>query len=218
LGLRDQLHSSLEKDGKPDRRGGWHSRAYHRFFEGYSEIAVPNPNGKGTRIQFIYTGNYYRQDLTQRQRILLRMLYVVLFLGVTCLFVSSAILPLTSNSTWYVVLPEAVSVAFLFWILIVFLSYLPAELNMKIADYRSSSLSFIKATTGVTICLGITALATLIFIVLNPSDEPMRELLCSGMYIVGGLITLGMNRIEKKVNYIIIPCQDQTPDDGSEIK
>ena len=217
MGLRDQLRDSLQKDAKQGKRGTWHSKAYHRFFEGYSEVTVPNPDGKGTRIQRIYTGNYYRQDLTKGQRILLRGLYVVLFLCIAYLFVSNAVLPLASNFTWYVVLTQVVSIPFLFWILIAFFSYLPAGGDTTIADYRSSSLSLQKAALGSAICLGITALATLIFILLHPTDQSPVGLLCAVKYIAGGLLALAMNRVEKKVNYLIIPSQNKIPGDGDKV-
>lgn len=214
MSLKDQLRSSLEKENKPGRRGPWRSKAYHRFFEGYTEITVLNPDGKGSRIQRIYTGNYYRQDLTKSQRILLRLLYVALYLGAVYLFVSSAVLPLTSNSTWYVVLTQVVSIPFLFWILIVFFFYLPAGLDLTIHDYRSSSLSLQKATLYAAISLGLVALATLIFVLLNRPDEPLLELLCAAKYLAGGLLVFVMNRAEKKVNYLIIPSQNKLPGDG----
>jgi archaellum biogenesis protein FlaJ (TadC family) len=218
LGLRDQLRKSIQKDGKPDKRGAWHSKAYHRFFEGYSEITVPKPDGKGYRIQRIYTGNYYRQDLTNGQRLLLRGLYVALFLGIAYLFVSNAVLPLASNSTWYVILTQVVSIPFLFWILIAFFFYLPAGRDMTVADYRSSSLALKKAALGSAISLGIIALATLVFMLLNLSDEPLLELLCAVKYLAGGLMALSMNWIERKMNYLIIPSPNKPSVDAMEIK
>jgi archaellum biogenesis protein FlaJ (TadC family) len=217
LGIRDQLRSSLQEDAKQRKGGSSHSKAYHRHFEGYSEIIVPKRGGKGTSIQRIYTGDYFRQDLTNRQRILIRVLYVALFLCIAFLYTSSAILPLKINSTWYVVLPQAVTVPFLFWILIAFFSYLPAEPDMKIADYRSSSQYLLKAAMGSAICLGITALATLVFIMLNPSDESSRAMLCAGKYLLAGLLALVMYRIERMVSYLTIPNQHLPPDNSFEI-
>ena len=218
MGIRDQLRSSLQKDSPQRTRGIWHSKAYHRFFEGYSESAIPTPNGKGYRIQRVYTGSHYRQDLTTGQRVLLRVLYVVLFLCTVYLFMSSAVLPLPSNSTWYVTLPQAASIPFLFWILVVFFSYLPAKWDMTIDDYRRSSLALQKATLGSAICLGLTALATLAFSILNPTDEPLRVLGCALRFFAGGLISLGMNWIERKVKYLIIPGQNNPPEDSLEIQ
>jgi archaellum biogenesis protein FlaJ (TadC family) len=217
LGLRDQLRDSLQKDGKQGKRGVWRSKAYHRFFEGYSEIVVPKPNGKGTRIQRIYTGNYYRQDLTKGQRILLRGLYVALFLCIAYLFVSNAVLPLASNSTWYVVVTQVVSIPFLFWILIAFFYYLPAERDMTIHTYRISSISLRRATLGSAISLGVLALATLVFMLLNPVDRSLVQFLCLAKYIAGGLLALSVNWIERKVNYLIVPSQNKPPTEAMDI-
>ena len=211
MGLRDQLRSSLDKEGKEQKRGIAHSKAYHRFFEGYTEISVPAADGKGTRIQRIYTGNYYRQDLTPSQRLLLRALYVALFLGAVYLFVSSASLPLASNSTWYVALPQAVTVPFLFWILIAFSAYLPAGRDLTIDEHRRSSVALQRATLGAAAGLGLVALVTLVFMFLHLSGQTLAELLCAAKYLAGGLLALSMNQTEKKVTYLIIPSPNKPP-------
>jgi hypothetical protein len=208
----------MQKDSKKGVRGVRHSRAYHRHFEGYTEFLVARSNGKGTRIKRIYTGNYYRQDLFRLQRVLIRFLYLILFAGAVALYISSAILPLTGNSTWYVVLPEAFCLPFLFWIIIAFLFYMPAETDMTIADYRSSSQSLRKAALGAAISLGVTAIAALIFSLMHPFDEPTAELLCAAKYLACGLILFAINRIERKIKYLIIPSQNKVPENGFEIK
>ena len=217
MGNREQLRDSLQKDSLQRKDGFWHSKAYHRYFEGYSEISVPSPNGKGTVVQRIYTGDYYRQDLAKPQRILLRALYVVLYLCAVYLFVSNAILPLPSNTTWYVTLAQAVSIPFLFWIAIVLFSYLPAGHNMTINEYRSSSQALKKSTLGATISMGLAALVILIFIFLNQANKPLVELPSMVKYLVGGLSVFLMNRIENKVNYLMIPSQNKLPEENSEI-
>lgn len=211
MSLKDGLDSSLRKDGKKRRGNLLHRKAYHRFFEGYSEIAVPNANGRGYKIQRIYTGDTYRQDLTQSQRILLRLLYVTLFLGAAYLFVSSGIQPRASNATWYVSLPQAASIPFLFWIVIVFITYLPAKQELTIYEYRSSSLALQRATLGAAISLGLIAFAMLIFVLVSRPDEPAIELLSAVKYLAGGLFALAMNQVEKRVNYRTIPGQNTPP-------
>jgi hypothetical protein len=215
LSFRDQLRDSIRKDEKQGKPGTWHSKAYHRFFEGYSEVSVPKPDGKGYRIQRIYTGDLYRQDLTKGRRFMLRGLYAVLFLCIMYLFVSAAILPLDSNSTWYVVLPQVASIPFLFWILIIFLSYLPASQDMTVDGYRSSSQALKKATLGSAICLAIAALVSLLFMVLNQPDEPLPEFFCVARYLAGGLLALFMNRLETRVNYVVIPGKKDPPVSGN---
>ena len=218
MGNREQLRDSLQKDSLQRKDGFWHSKAYHRFFEGYSEISVPNPNGKGTVIKRVYTGDYYRQDLTKGQRILLRVLYMVLFLCVCYLFVSNAMLPLLSNSNWYVTITQAITIPFLFWITIVLLSYLPAAHDMTINEYRSSSRALKKAVFGAAVSMGTVALVTMVFIILNQANGSLVELPTVLKYLAGGLLAFLMNRIENKVNYIIIPSQNKPPIENVEIR
>lgn len=205
MNKKDGLDQSLEKNGGFQGKKFQPGEAYRRFFEGYSETAVPKPNGRGFIIQRVYTGNHYRQDLAQDKRVLLRILYLAFFVIVVFLFVSSAIMPRPSNSTWYVVLCQVVSIPFLFWILISFSSYLSSPKDLTIHDYRSSSLSLKKATLGATIGLGLTALATLLFILLNPAEDLQIDLVSAAKYLAAGLITFSINWIERKIIYLIIP-------------
>jgi len=212
-GSREPLRDRIQKEAQPDKAGFAHSKAYHRFFEGYTETRILNPNGKGYRIQRIYTGIYHRQDLTKNQRLLLRALYVVIYLSSVSLFVSSATLPLGSNSTWYVVITQVASIPLLFWILITFFSYLPAGQDLTIDEYRSSSLALQKAALGTALSLGLTALMTLIFMFLNLSNEPLNEFLCALKYLAAGLLAFALNGVEKKVNYLVFPSANRLPID-----
>ena len=214
MGIRDQLRSSIKKDGPRRKHGIWHSKAYHRFFEGYSEIAVPKPNGKGYSIQRIYTGNYYRQHLTGGQRTLLRVLYGALFLSAAYLFISAAGMPLASNSTWYVTLPQAASLPFLFWIIIAFVSYLPAGWELTIHEYRSSSLALKKATLGSAISLGITVCAVILFLIINPSSSLALELTRAAKYLAAGIFAFVMNWVERRVEYCVTPSHNLPPEDS----
>jgi hypothetical protein len=214
MSLRDRLGDSVRASGDSKRKQNIPSKAYHKFFEGYSEVRVPRSNGKGTRIKRIYTGEYYRQDLSPRNRVLIRLLYVVFFLCASLLFVSGAIESYDGNSTWYVNLPEAACVFFLFWILMAFIEYLPAAQDMTISEYRSSSLSLLKATMGAAACLGVTAFATLLFLMVNSYNGLTPGILGIVKYISGGLIMVLMYRLEKKLKYQIIPNTNQVPDDG----
>ena len=127
------------------------------------------------------------------------------------LFVSSAILPLASNSTWYVTLPQALSLPFLSWSIIAFFSYLPAKRDRTIHGYRSSSLALQKATLGSAVGLGVTALATLVFVLLNLSSGPRVELLSAVKYLAGGVLALSIHRVERSIRYLVLPSQNIPP-------
>lgn len=206
MGGKDDLRSSLEKENPKIRGGQWHSRSYHRFFEGYSEVTVPKTNGKGYKIQRIYTGDYFRQELTKKQRVLLRLLYLGLYIGAVFLFISSATSPISLNTTWYVVIAQVICVPFLFWLgLVFFFFYLPAHQDMTIHDYRSSSPPLMRSALGASLSLAVAAFAVLVNILINPSQASTAGYLCFFQYLVSGLLLFGINRVEKKVNYGIVP-------------
>jgi hypothetical protein len=216
--LRFRLMDRIRKKYNSTPPGmSYHSDAYHRHFEGYSEVSVPRQNGKGSVIERVYTGNYYRQEISKSQQVLIRILYAVLFLCTAYLFISSAIMPLASNTTWYVVLPQAGSIVLLAWIFIALCSYLPSGRDLTIAGYRSSSLSLKKATFAVAISLGLSAIVSLLFVVLIPSNQIMAELLCAARYLLGGVLALAINRIENRLKYAIIPSEHKPPENGAEI-
>lgn len=214
----ENLGNSIREYGA-DGESRWNPflRAYRRFFEGYSETFAMKPNGKGIGIRRVYTGNYYCQNLSRSNRVLVRFLYVALFVCAVFLYVSSAVLPITGNSTWYVALAEAIALPFLFWILIAFIFYLPAPKKMTSANYRSSSLSLLKAALDSTVGLGLIAFATLAFIIVVPGDHTAEELLCAAKYAVGGLATFAIYRIEKSMKYSTIPSGKAIPSDAIEI-
>lgn len=216
MSKKDHLADSLQKNPETKKRG-FFSKAYHRYFHGYSEIVVPNSHGKGTRIERIYTGDYYRQDLDHRKRICVRVAYVVLFVCSVLLFILGAIYPHPINTTLYVTIPQAISVGFLFWIFVIFYNYLPAPKQMTISEYLRSSRYLLAATIGATFALLTLALASTIFIFLNPFEERLRLLLCILEYFLAASFTFGIYLIEKKIKYIQYPNPNKPPEDSYKI-
>ena len=87
---------------------------------------------------------------------------------------------------------------------------------MTIDEYRRSSPALQKATLGSAISLVLTAFATLVSMQLNLSDKPMVEFVSVVKYVTGGFLMFIMNRVEKKVNYAVIPSQNTLPADSTE--
>lgn len=58
---------------------------------------------------------------------------------------------------------------------------------------------------GTSIGLGLTVLATLFFILLNPAEDLQLELVSAAKYLAAALIAFSMNWIERKIIYLIIP-------------
>lgn len=205
MSKRENLGESIRKERREKKRRFSYSKAYHRYFEGYSERVVAGSDGKTQRIERVYNGDYYRQDLPRKRAVYLRILYVFLLICAAYLFISGAVQPLAINTNKSTVFPQVLSLGFLFWTVITFFHYLPIGRKMTISEFRRSSRYLLLATLGGAISLGLAGVASLLFTLINPSDEIAPILLSSAKFLGAGLLILAMYLIERKVNYMIIP-------------
>jgi hypothetical protein len=188
-------------------RKQYHSRAYHKYFEGYAEEQTVQPDGR-IRIDRVYIGNYYRQDIMDRQRLERRVLYAGLYLFALALFIHAGTRNTSMNVVWYVSAPIALSLLALFWMLVPMCYYITARREMVIRVYRESSKRLIEATFVTAIALALTALCAFIHLMITPPGELGPSLFYAGGYIVGGGSILGIHLLERRLPYIALPAKN----------
>ena len=190
---------------------GYHSAAYHRHFEGWSEYKEQDTNGK-VRIRRVYTGAWYRQDLSSRRRILLKLLFSTLFVFAAVLFMICSAQYVGSNQCWYVALTQAGAIVGLVWMGIGLFNYLTAKKSMTIAEYRSSSGTLRVGSMIVAISFTAAMLMTLLFVLLQHKGIMFgREVMCAAGYLICGVAVFTVNRIEGKIRYIETPSGNEAP-------
>ena len=190
---------------------GYHSAAYHRHFEGWSEFEEQKTNGK-VRIRRVYTGAWYRQDLSDRRRILLKLLFSSLFVFAAVLFIICAAQYIKSNQCWYVAITQAGAIVGLVWMGIGLFNYLTAKKNMTISEHRSSSGTLRVGSMIVSISFTAAMLMTLLFVLLEHTDIMVgREVMCAAGYLICGVAVFTVNRIEGKIRYIETPSGNEAP-------
>ena len=194
---------------------GWHSKAYHRHFEGYSEVETTNKKGK-TVITRVYVGEYYRLDLPKNKRILLRLSYSGLILAIGALFFGAASRPVSANSTWYLALVQMLGLCMTGALAINLLSHCTAPRDMTIGDWRSSSQKLQRNAKYMALLMELTALLTALHLVLN-GEKWVQHLLCVGLYAVAGLLAVLLNRLEANAPYLKFPSTEPAPKDGTYI-
>jgi len=216
MGIKERLIQRNNKINEETGKAGvWHSVSYHSHFTGYAEYYTPKKNGKGDKIQRVYVGEYYRQELSHTQRTLLLLLYAVLFFGGAVACIWGACIPVESNWTWYVNLPEALTLPCIFWTFLALVSYLCAAQEMKKGAYRFAIRGVRTGALLSGICLMSSAAATAVFVSLNQNNYDPRELLSMGLLFAAGLSMLVIHLGERQIQYTVLENDTPQPPSGT---
>ena len=205
--LKDRYSRETSTPSKP-----WHSSAYHRYFEGYTEREVVNEKGK-VKIQRVYIGDWYVRDLDKKQRILLPVMLFLMLAAASALFVICAVQTIPANMTWYTAVCQFAAGMCLAWNLVAWIEYIASPRKMTIGDYNSSTVRFRRSSIASVGALFLCALVLVICAFIYPEYIGAHLLCALGCGIGGGLMFVS-NRIEKNVPYKIIPNSAE-PDSDS---
>lgn len=210
---RLRRRTDLDK-GLLDR--GWHSGSYHKHFEGYTEYEDVNEKGKVV-IRRVYTGDYYRQDLPKKKRIILRLIYAALWLVIGVLFYFCASRPVGANSSWFVAIGQLGVLVGMAWILWALVNYYTSPRDMTIGDWKAASGNLKRGTVCTALALALTAALTLLHVIANGENWGMHLLVILGHGATGALAVV-FNRLEANVPYQTFPSTEPAPEDGSYIE
>jgi len=212
MNQRLRRRTDLDK-GLLDR--GWHSKAYHRHFEGYAEVETTNDKGK-TIIQRVYVGDYYRLDLPKNKRVALRLAYLSLIALIAGLFGFAASRPVGANMTWYIAIAQMVAVCLLGLLCVSLLSHSTAPRDMTVGDWKSSSKKLRRNAKYTALVMELLAFLTGLHLLLNGENWGMH-LLCVVLYAIAGITAVILNRLEANAPYRIWRSTEEPPEDGSYI-
>lgn len=194
---------------------GWHSKSYHRHFEGYTEVEAINAKGKAV-IQRIYTGDYYRLDLPAKKRVLLRVLYGISWLCACILFGLASSRPISANSTWYLAIVQTLSLFGLAAVLFSLIAHCTAPRDMTIGDWKGSSRATKRRSVFTAVFLAADAVLTLLHLLITGNDQSVH-LLCVLFYLLAGGLNILINRLEASLPYRTFPSSQPIPEDGTYI-
>ncbi len=190
---------------------------YHSYFRGWTEVRVDRP-GKPYTIERVYTAPWIRQDLSTRNYVLVRVLYGLLIALSLALFVFSMTRRVGSNSCWYVALFGLPSTILMFIVAWMFVSYAKAPRKMTLYEHKSTSVYLKRICLVFFIALSATALSTVLYTILNPQDEPLKQLLNVLLDLIAAACSFIVFMLEKKMKYIDIPNTNTPPAGGHEIR
>lgn len=213
-----KTHQKLRRRADLDKgllNKGWHSKSYHRHFEGYTEVEAINAKGK-VMIQRIYTGDYYRLNLPAKKRVLLRVFYGISWLCTCILFGLASSRPVSANSTWYLAIVQMLSLFGLAVVLFSLIAHCTAPRDMTIGEWKSSSRAMKRRTAVTSALFGADALLTLLYLLITGNDQS-AHLLCVLFYLLAGGLNILINRLEANLPYQTFPSSQPIPEDGTYI-
>ncbi len=193
------------------------SSFYHSYWRGWSERRVDRP-GKPFKIERVYTAPWIRQDVSNRDYVLYRLLYGVLFLLAVVLFTFAMTRRVGSNYCWYVAMFGMPATILIFIVLFMFVGYAKAPRKMTLWEHHASSDYLRRSALVFSILLAATALSTVVYTVLNRADEPLRQLMNVGLDLVSAAAIFAIYRIEKKMKYADVPNDNKAPAGSHEIR
>ena len=190
----------------------WHSRAYHREFEGYAEREVPGEKGR-TKIERIYVGNYYELDATDQRRRLLKWTHIVFSLGAWVFFLMGATARVAANFSRLTAFFQAIQVLTMVWLLIVGVRNLLTPPRMRVRQYKDSSCAVLLWTRIAAVCAGVSCLLTLIFTLIHTREGLGAGLLCALYHALAAVLVMLSYYIEAQQNYRVIPSGVEITED-----
>lgn len=200
----------------PENEDQLHSRSYHRYFEDYAELEIPDDKG-GYSIRRVYVGKYYRVDLPDRSVRILKIRILVLYLIAAALYFAAGLLSAVSANRYVAILTMFSLIAILLLALPV-CSRLLAPREMQIRSYRDSSqrLKNYSLFAFVTLCICCIGNAAGSFLLGGFSlSGSIPSVL---MYLAAALFVLFLYLTEKHTPYKILPPKHERPRLSSPIR
>jgi hypothetical protein len=189
----------------------YHSRVYHRYFEGWAEKVVIA--GAGTPvIKRVYIGSYYSANLTGRQRLLRKLLYVALYLVAAALYGFTGTRNTAVALVKYASVPVGLAFPVMLCLLVPLYFNLTVPAEMIVRQYRDSSATLRGVCAAAFALLGLSALTALLFLALTPDAPAGQTLLCAGGYLLSASAVFAIWRLEKKLVYTVLPPRAERPE------
>lgn len=189
-----------------NRKTGYHSRAYHRFFEGYAEFYENDKNGK-PYIRRVYVGPYYCPEGTRKEQLADKISGLLLYFVATSVYVICCVQKVWYNAFAPIVFFEALVLFLLLFFLFPFTEHVRAGKRLMIREYRDASELYRKESCAAA--YSMWAMSVTVFISALAVRKEMRYgiLLCAG-FMVSGTCMYFISQREKKRTYRKEPGQN----------
>jgi hypothetical protein len=216
--IKEKEHrQAMQETGGMPQSASFHRPAYHRNFQGYTEVTRLDEKGK-TVIRRIYTGKYYVPALSRQNQLRLRFVYAVLFLGGGALYFFCAMQSALCNAFFPVNLLQGLSLPLLLWCLYLLAFYLPSTGKLTLGDYETLHRPLIRASLLTALCMWATAVAGVVACFVYADLFYLSDLPCVGGFALSGGLMFLIYFLEHRLEYLVEENDTEMPADGVELE
>lgn len=181
-----------------------HSKYYHDYFRGYTEVRIAQPENrfKPYRIERIYTAPWVEADLAPRACFGRRCAYALLAALCVLLFVTALTdRAVAGNYSPVVAVPGFLGVVALLLFVICTLAYLLRPKRMTLYEYTSSTGRLQNASFASGVLCGLTALVSLGYLLFADAGSVGHALIAVVKLTAAAAAALGVWVLERKMDY-----------------
>lgn len=182
-----------------------HSRHYHRYYEGYTEVRTPNPKNKFVpyKIERVYTAPYTVADMERSAYLRHMVFYGLLTAAAIFLYISAFTDRAVSMNASRQFGAAAVMVTLVPLVLLTasLIAYYLRPKKMKSYDYRTTTRN-LKAS-AIAAAAGFLAAAALlgVYLCAAGSADPASELLYAARLLLAAAACFAVYRLERRMPY-----------------
>lgn len=147
------------------KRSGY-SSYYHKYFEGYMEQRMIGKNGK-VRIERIYVGDTYTQDVSDKRWVLQKILFFALYFCGAAAAVLPNSVTWTGRADWYLEVCLAIGMLMMFLLLYVLIAYAMAKRKLTVWGYKETSQRLKTCAKLTAYVFAAAFLAQIVYVFIN---------------------------------------------------
>lgn len=191
-------------------------KAYHRYFEGYSERKVWDSKKQRFCFETYYSGNYYRLQASDQERSRIKKEYLTGYICAVAVFFFVCTRKTVSAASVMAAFPTLAILLGLLWQLPSLITYLRTKELLVMRQYRERK-NFMSLAMGLAFFFVVGAAAHLGCMFYYGSFQDMQEWITVAGHVLDAVIFYSIYRREKGLVYLAVPNEAKIPEDCYDI-
>ena len=192
-----------------------HSRYYHNYFRGWTEIRTETPGHKYKpyKIERIYTAPWTEVDEPRIIYFYYVLSYVILAaVSIVCYVRALTDIRVAGNASVLVAIPGMPTVIPMFLLAVCLIAYIFRKKRMTLYEYDVSTKRLKISALACCIGSGLTALMSAVYLLVKGSSDVNAELKSILFLLLSSAAAAGIWYLEKQLPYKEIPNSTKLPE------